>query len=142
MAKQPKESQNFDLLSEVQNRAALQIAMGRTGRSVAAELGVNEATLSGWRQSPEFRARVNEILKDAQSAIRNKLSHAGNIAIDVLIKVMSSPTSSDRDKLTAAQAVLNIVAPSPATPGPVTGREIIETEARAAQEEQLWASLL
>lgn len=142
MAKQTKESQNFDLLSEVQNRAALQIAMGRTGRAVAAELGVNEATLSGWRQSAQFRARVNEILIDAQSAVRHKLTHAANIALDTLVKIMSSPTSSDRDKLSAAGMVLNIVAPTPTNPGPTTGKAILEAEAAQAREDAAWASLL
>ena len=142
MANKRNETPTSELLSEAQARAAQLIASGRSGRSVAGELGVHPSTLSGWRQSPEFRALVNAILAEAQTATRNKLIHAGNIAIDVLIKVMSSPTSSDRDKLTAAGQVLNIVAPSPASPGPVTGKAILEAEAQQAQAEQLWASLL
>ena len=142
MANKRNETPTSELLSEAQARAAQLIASGRSGRSVAGELGVHPSTLSGWRQSPEFRALVNAILAEAQTATRNKLIHAGNIAIDVLIKVMSSPTSSDREKLTAAGQVLNIVAPSPASPGPTTGRAILEAEAQQAQAEQLWASLL
>jgi hypothetical protein len=142
MANKREDSQTSDLLSEAQARAAQLIATGRSGRSVATELGVHPSTLSGWRQAPEFRALVNSILAEARTAAQNKLVHAANIALDTLIKILTSPTSSDRDKLTAAQAVLNIVAPSPATPGPTTGRAIIEAEAQQAQAEQLWASLL
>jgi hypothetical protein len=142
MANKSNKTPTSELLSEAQARAAQLIATGRSGRSVAGELGVHPSTLSGWRQAPEFRAAVNSILDEAQTATRNKLIHAGNIAIDVLIKIMSSPTSSDRDKLTAAAQVLSIVAPSPATPGPTTGKAILEAEAQQAQAEQLWASLL
>jgi hypothetical protein len=109
---------------------------------VAGELGVHPSTLSGWRQAPEFRAAVNSILDEAKTATRNKLIHAGSLALDTLIKILTSPTSSDRDKLTAAGMVLNIVSPTPASPGPVTGKAILEAETRQAQEDAAWASLL
>jgi len=130
------------LLSEAQARAAQLIATVRSGRSVASELGVHPSTLSGWRQAPQFRAQVNAILDEAKTATRNKLIHAGSLALDTLIKIMSSPTASDRDKLSAAGMVLNIVSPTPAQPGPVTGKAIIEDETRQAQEDAAWASLL
>jgi hypothetical protein len=142
MANKRNETPTSELLSEAQARAAQLIASGRSGRSVASELGVHYSTVSGWRQSPEFRAMVNSILAEAQTATRNKLIHAANIALDTILKILTSPTASDRDKLTAAAQVLSIVAPTPATPGPVTGRAIIQAEAQAAQAEQLWASLL
>ena len=142
MANKSNKTPTSELLSEAQARAAQLIATGRSGRSVASELGVHPSTLSGWRQAPEFRALVNEILAEARTAASNKLLHAANIALDVLIKVMSSPTSSDRDKLTAAAQVLNIVSPTPASPGPVTGKAIIEAEAQQAREDAAWASLL
>ena len=136
------ETPTSELLSEAQARAAQLIATGRSGRSVAGELGIHPCTLSGWRQAPEFRALVNAILAEAQTAAQNKLVHAANIAIDVLCKIMTSPTASDRDKLSAAAQVLSIVAPSPTNPGPVTGKEILEAETRQAQEDAAWASLL
>jgi cytochrome P450 len=142
MANKSNKTPTAELLSEAQARAAQLIASGRSGRSVAGELGVHPSTLSGWRQAPEFRAAVNSILDEAKTATRNKLIHAGSLALDVLCKIMSSPTASDRDKLAAAAQVLNIVAPTPANPGPTTGREIIQAEAQQAQAEQLWASLL
>ena len=142
MANKSNKTPTSELLSEAQARAAQLIATGRSGRSVASELGVHPSTLSGWRQAPEFRALVNEILAEARTAASNKLLHAANIALDVLIKVMSSPTSSDRDKLTAAAQVRNIVSPTPASPGPVTGKAIIEAEAQQAREDAAWASLL
>jgi len=142
MANKREDSQTSDLLSEAQARAAQLIATGRSGRSVAAELGIHPSTLSGWRQCPEFRALVNAILAEAQTAAQNKLIHAANVALDTLIKIMTSATATDRDKVSAAAQVLSIVAPSPATPGPTTGRAILEAEAQQAQAEQLWASLL
>lgn len=134
MPKEPKESQNFDLLSEVQHRAAMQIALGRTGRSVAVELGVNEATLSGWRQTPEFRAAVNRVLADAQEATSNKLRHASGIALDTLIKVMTSPTASDRDKLNACAQVLALTSPTQSNPGHTSAADIRASEERAERE--------
>ena len=142
MANKSDKTPTSELLSEAQSRAAQLIATGRSGRSVASELGIHPSTLSGWRQSPEFRALVNAILDEAKTATRNKLIHAGSLALDTLIKILTSPTSSDRDKLTAAAQVLSIVSPTPAQPGPTTGREILEAEAQQAQAEQLWASLL
>jgi hypothetical protein len=142
MANKRDDSQTSDLLSEAQARAAQLIATGRSGRSVASELGVHPSTLSGWRQSPEFRAAVNSILGEAKIATANKLIHSGNIALDAIIKILTSNTSSDRDKLSAAGLVLSIVAPSPAQPGPTTGKEIVEMEAKQAQEDALWASLI
>jgi hypothetical protein len=138
----PNQTPTSELLSEAQARAAQLIATGRSGRSVAGELGVHYSTVSGWRQSPEFRAMVNSILAEARTAAQNKLVHATNLAIDVLCKILTSPTASDRDKLAAAGQVLSIVAPTPAQPGPTTGRAILEAEAQQAQAEQLWASLL
>lgn len=143
MANKSNETPTPDaLLSEAQSRAAQLIATGRSGRSVAGELGVHPSTLSGWRQAPEFRALVNEILSEAKTATRNKLIHAGSLALDTLIKILTSPTASDRDKLSAAAQVLNIVSPTPASPGPVTGKAIIEAEAAQAREDAAWASLL
>jgi hypothetical protein len=138
----PNQTPTSELLSEAQARAAQLIATGRSGRSVASELGVHPSTLSGWRQSPEFRAAVNAILAEAQTAAQNKLVHAANIALDTILKILTSPTASDRDKLTAAAQVLSIVAPTPANPGPVTGKAILDAETRQAQEDAAWASLL
>ena len=142
MANKRDKTPTSELLSEAQSRAAQLIATGRSGRSVASELGVHPSTLSGWRQAPEFRALVNEILAEARTAASNKLLHAANMALDTILRIMTSPTSSDRDKLSAAGMVLNIVSPTPASPGPVTGREILEAEAAQAREDAAWASLL
>ena len=143
MANKSNETPTPDaLLSEAQSRAAQLIATGRSGRSVASELGVHPSTLSGWRQAPEFRALVNEILAEARVAASNKLLHAANVALDTILRIMTSPTSSDRDKLSAAAQVLSIVAPSPTNPGPTTGKAILEAEAAQAREDAAWASLL
>jgi len=142
MAKQPKESQNFDLLSEVQARAAMQIALGRTGRAVATELGVNEATISGWRQTPEFRAAVNRVLADAHEATSYKLKHASTMALDTLVDIMGSETASDRDKLAACAQVLALTNPSQASPGPTTPAAVAEADAANEAHAALWSGLL
>ena len=142
MAKQTQESQNFDLLSEVQARAAMQIALGRTGRAVAAELGVNEATISGWRQTPEFRAAVNRVLADAHEATSYKLKHASALALDTLVDIMGSETATDRDKLAACAQVLALTNPSQASPGPTTPAAVAEADAANEAHAALWAGLL
>ena len=143
MPKQSQGSRNFDsVLPEVQARAALLIAQGKTGRSTAAELGIHESTLSEWRQTPEFRASVNSLLADAQAAVRNRLTNAAGIALDVLVSVMTSPTASDRDKLAAAAQVLGLTNPSQASPGPTTPAAVADADAADEAHAALWAGLL
>ena len=143
MPKKSQGSRNFDsVLPEVQARAALLIAQGKTGRSTAAELGIHESTLSEWRQTPEFRASVNAVLADAQAAVRNRLTNAAGIALDVLIRVMTSETASDKDKLTAAAQVMSLINPSQARPGPTTPAAVIEADAADEAHDKLWAGLL
>ena len=143
MPKQSQGSRNFDsVLPEVQARAALLIAQGKSGRSTAAELGIHESTLSEWRQTPEFRASVNSLLADAQAAVRNRLTNAAGIAIDVLISVMTSENATDKDKLTAAAQVIALTHPNQASPGPTTPAAVIEADAADEAHAALWAGLL
>jgi len=141
-ANKREETQTLELLSEAQSRAALLLATGATGRSVATQLGVHPSTLSQWRQTPEFRAKVNEILADAQAAISHRLTNAAGIALDVLIRVMTSETASDRDKLAACAQVLGLTNPSQPSPGPTTPAAVAEADAANEAHAALWAGLV
>lgn len=106
----------FDALSEVQHRAAHLISSGVSYRSVADRLGINPCTLSEWQKRPAFRAEINKLLKDAREATQRRLVIASQVALETLIGICTKEDASDRDKITAASQILNLVKPSAVEP--------------------------
>lgn len=140
MAKKLRQTQpqsEFDALTECQHRAAVLIASGASYRVVSDRLGVNQCTLSDWNRKPEFRAKVNELLKDAQDSVSRRLVSAASVALNALLEIASSPDASNRDRISAASRILDLVSPQPAKPGPASAEEIEQQE----QEEALWSGL-
>ncbi len=96
-------------LSEAQQRAISMVASGATGREVAAALGVNECTVSRWRQSAEFEAAVNTLLADAHDSAAVKLRQLADQAVATIAAVLTNPEASAGDRLKAAALVLDRV---------------------------------
>ena len=103
--KQPQTS----ALSEAQQRAIAMVATGSTGRDIAAALGVNECTVSRWRQSAAFEAAVNSLLKDAHTAAALQLRQLALDAVATIEAVMTDPKANPADRLKAAALVLDRV---------------------------------
>lgn len=140
MAKKLRQTQpqsEFDALTECQHRAAGLIASGASYRTVSDRLGVNQCTLSDWNRKPEFRAKVNELLKDAQDAVSRRLVSAAAVALNTLLEIASNPDASNRDRISAASRILDLVQPVPTIPGPTTAEELEERE----NEEEAWKQL-
>ena len=126
MPRKTKKDETNDLLSEAQRRAAILLSEGNTGRFVADSLGIHESTLSEWRNTPEIKAAINALLKDAETAAANRLRQLATDALDTVEGVMNSKTASDKDRLAAALAILDRVNVRPPTTGSTSAREIIE----------------
>ena len=76
-------------------------------RSIAAELGVAEATVSNWLRQPWFQANVNQIIQDEFSGdITQMLKSAASTAVIVQLDLMQNSTS-DQVRQRAAQDVLD-----------------------------------
>jgi transposase-like protein len=140
MAKKYQQTQpgdDLDVLSEVQNRAVELLASGVSYRSVCDRLGIDPSTLSRWQKLPTFRAAINKILHESRDAVSRRMVHASGVALQTLIEICLKTEASDRDRIAAANSILNLVAPQPMNPGPTDAAEIEKRD----QEESLWADL-
>jgi transcriptional regulator with XRE-family HTH domain len=120
-------------LSEAQQRAIAMAAAGSTGRDIATALGVNECTVSRWRQSAEFEAAVNSLLKDAHAAAAVKLRQLTEQAVATIEAVLTDPKASAGDRLKAAALILDRVGMATVPSIGSTDAERIESD-RAADE--------
>lgn len=125
-------------LSELEKKkahVAHLISIGKSQSEAADIVGVSRETVSRWKRSdPNFMALINrdeiekrvklvksgalsEDLKKVSSAdlhaMQYKLVGLAQDALDVHARVMRDPDSSNRDKLNAAQYVLEKVMPTP-----------------------------
>lgn len=126
-------------LSEAQQRAIAMVATGATGRDIAAALGVNECTVSRWRQSAQFEAAVNAILADAHAAAAVQLRSLADQAVGTIAAVMTDAKASPADRLKAAALILDRVglATVPSI-GPTDAERIESDRAAAARDYDLF----
>ena len=91
----------------IHRTAAFMVASGAKSKTIAAELGVAEATVSNWLRQPWFQANVNQIIQDEFSGdITQMLKSAASTAVIVQMELMHNSTS-DQVRLKAAQDVLD-----------------------------------
>jgi len=115
------------------------VASGSTGRDVAAALGVNESTVSRWKQTPDFEAAVNALLKDAHQAAATKLRQLALDAVAILAAVMSDTTANPADRLKAAALVLDRVGLTTVPSiGPTDAERIESDRAAAARDYEIF----
>jgi hypothetical protein len=93
--------------SEALQRAAIMAASGTTGRDIAAALGVSESTVSRWRQTPKFRAKVNEIQQGFQESAIAELRELALEAVRTLQDVMTDCEAPATARVAAAAQVLD-----------------------------------
>ena len=124
--------QQASALNEAQQRAITMVATGATGRDIAAALGVNECTVSRWKQSAEFEAAVNALLSDAKAAAANQLRNLADQAVGTIAAVMTDATANPADRLKAAALVLDRVGLTTVPSIGSTDAERIESDRAAA----------
>ncbi len=91
----------------VHRTAAYMIAAGARIKTVAAELGVAENTVSNWTRQPWFQANVNQIIQDEFSGdITQMLKTAASAAVLVTMDLMNNSID-ERVKLNAAKDILD-----------------------------------
>jgi len=86
----PANTDGSNEVTEAQTLAAQLLALGRTGRSVAEQLGIREETVSRWKQRPEFRAAVNLYVKQVEEVVLNRFRAVSGLALDVLEQALRS----------------------------------------------------
>ena len=77
-------------VTEAQTLAAQLLALGRTGRSVAGELGIREETVSRWKQRPAFQAQVNLYVKQIEEVVLNRYRALSGVALNVIEQALRS----------------------------------------------------
>lgn len=91
----------------IHRTAAFMVASGAKSKTIAAELGVAEATVSNWLRQPWFQANVNQIIQDEFSGdITQMLKSAASTAVIVQMELMQNSTS-DQVRQKAAQDILD-----------------------------------
>lgn len=120
-------------LNETQHQAIVMLASGKTGAAVADALGVRKETVSRWRQLPEFRAGLNEVIEEVRESTRHRLTAMVEKALEVIeadLQTIDDPVRRSR----AAFKILQLVGVNsfalPAEPLP------IDPEAIRAQDEK------
>jgi hypothetical protein len=89
---------------DIDEQAALLLAMGASANHAAEKCGVSESTIRRRQRDPEFRARVREIKQEFYSGAIGKLCALGGIAGDKLRELLSS--SSESVALGACRTIL------------------------------------
>ena len=108
-------------LTSQQLAAVELIITGRTDKEVAAKTGVARETVSRWRhQNPLFIAEVNRRRLDVWKAKRERLSHLGARALDVLEQKLQA------GDVRVALAFLNHVEAEKVPSGGITIEEVVE----------------
>jgi hypothetical protein len=136
--KDPQTSAN-SAISEAQNRAIAMAALGETGRDIANALGVNESTVSRWKQTPEFQAGVNAIQHQGREVAIAKLRILAEKAVNTIEDVMVSPSSPPGDRLKAAAIVLDRLGLDTVPEvGPTDPQVIVRQAEYEAEQAKLW----
>ena len=52
------------------------VAQGVSGKDIASRLKIAEETVSRWKKLPEFKAEVNQLLKECREETQHKLRSA------------------------------------------------------------------
>ena len=84
------------------------IASGSRGCDISKELKVTEETISRWRQQPEFRAAVNSMLAETQTATMDRLRGLAGKALGVIEIALDDTELAAGERLKAAFRILEL----------------------------------
>jgi hypothetical protein len=124
-------------LKENQVLAAEFLAAGKTGRAVAAEIGVTEETISRWRQTDEFQAAINSYQWEVRRTSTERLRNLMGQSVDVIESTLTDENVLPRLRLQTAFKIIELcelVDRLADRPGPDTA-EGIERQRERAEEQ-------
>ncbi len=86
-------------LNENQLLAIPLVAQGVSGKDIAKTLKITEETVSRWKQQPEFKAEVNQLLKECRDDTQYRLRSIVNKSLEILMNELGNDTSDMRVNL-------------------------------------------
>jgi transcriptional regulator with XRE-family HTH domain len=95
-------------LKENQIIAAQLMAQGLKASQIAKKIKVRQETISRWKQDYDFIEKVDEFSKEILKGSFQKIQGLSTLAIQTLENIMQN-SSNDRDRMTAASKVLDLV---------------------------------
>jgi hypothetical protein len=96
-----------DSLTAKQRRAIILLASGDSPAEVAEVLGVSKGTVYNWKsQNHVFRSELTLMQRDVINEGTNRLRSLISVSATTLRSILTSPTSTDRDKIAAVKTVL------------------------------------
>jgi hypothetical protein len=108
-------------LTPKQEHALSLILARKTGREAAEACGVDERTVSRWRRLPAFQEAMEERLREITAAGVGRLRAGVDDAIQVYLDCVADKSADWKDRLKAADAILDRVGISPTTRVEVSG---------------------
>lgn len=84
------------------------LATGKSGKSVAKELHVTEETVSRWRQEPEFKRHLNNLLIESQSVVQQRLAGMMTRVLDTIDGVLDDGSLKPKEKFVMGIKLLEL----------------------------------
>lgn len=99
-------------------RAIELLLLGQSYRQVVESLGISKHTMTFWAKDPLFKKYLSDSREARQEAAIRAIERASLLAVNSLIDVLKDKSSSNRDKISAANSLLDrcgIIKPSHTT---------------------------
>ena len=87
-------------INQNQLLAAQMLAAGKTGKAVAEQLGVTEETISRWKQNPDFKIYLDELIIGVHESARLKLQSLVEKAVNAIESAIDDPNLTPKEKIT------------------------------------------
>jgi hypothetical protein len=107
------------------------LAAGYTPRDTASKLRISESTIWGWCGEGDIKRAISEGKEHRRKVLSSQLESAAMDALDTLRDVLSDPDVPARDKIKAAEQILDRCGIAPASRGKTdnpTGPVIIDVD--------------
>ena len=99
------------------------VMSGSTVADIAEKLGVTTKTIYDWLNRIDVKQEIQRVREEQRTITMRRLDNAGVKASRTLTAVLDNPNATNRDKITAAQIILDRCGFNPKTQLEVTGSE-------------------
>jgi transposase-like protein len=93
--------------SEEERARAVGLAVSVGDREAARQLGIPRRTVSHWHRSAAHGGRLSAVVVASRASMLDTLKNAAAEGATSLLEIIRSPTSSDRDKVRAAEVAID-----------------------------------